>query len=107
MMSTRPIVIGLYGVPGSGKSTLLQNLKCKLADTQFAFFDGSAVIASLVPGGLTEFQHATEEEKSRWRQAAIEAIGKESAGSGRAAVIAGHFMFWTEGDEVGHTVHTQ
>jgi uracil phosphoribosyltransferase/phosphoserine phosphatase/adenylate kinase len=107
MSQTKPIVIGLYGIPGSGKSTLLQSLKCKLADTQFAFFDGSAVIASLVPGGLTEFQHATEEEKTRWRQAAVEAIGKESAGSGRAAVVAGHFMFWPEGDEAGHTVHTQ
>ncbi|EAQ87080.1 hypothetical protein CHGG_08333 [Chaetomium globosum CBS 148.51] len=107
MSQTKPIVIGLYGVPGSGKSTLLQNLKCKLADKQFVFFDGSAVIASLVPGGLAEFQRATEDEKTRWRQAAIEAIGRESAGSGRAAVIAGHFMFWPEGDKVGHTVHTQ
>ncbi|KAH6851360.1 uracil phosphoribosyltransferase-domain-containing protein [Chaetomium sp. MPI-CAGE-AT-0009] len=107
MSRTKPIVIGLYGVPGSGKSTLLQNLKCKLVDTQFSFFDGSAVIASLVPGGLEAFRHATEEEKTRWRQAAIEAIGKESARSGRTALITGHFMFWPEGDEVGHTVHTQ
>ncbi|KAK3298098.1 uracil phosphoribosyltransferase-domain-containing protein [Chaetomium fimeti] len=107
MSRTKPIVIGLYGVPGAGKSTLLRNLKSKLVDTQFSFFDGSAVIASLVPGGLDNFQRATEEEKTRWRQVAIEAIGKESAESGRTAIVAGHFMFWPEGDGIGHTVHTQ
>ncbi|KAK4095971.1 hypothetical protein N658DRAFT_511606 [Parathielavia hyrcaniae] len=107
MPRDNPVVIGLYGVPGSGKSTLLGKLKDKLGETLFSFSEGSEVIASLVPSGLAEFQQASEDTKAGWRQAAIETIGKESAKTGRAAVVTGHVMFWREGDEAGKSVHTQ
>jgi uracil phosphoribosyltransferase/phosphoserine phosphatase len=100
-------VIGLYGVPGSGKSTLLSALKPRLHKTQFSFDEGSDVIASLVPGGLCGFQKETQEAKTRWRQAAIEHIGRESVKFGLTAVVTGHFMFWSEGDVAGQTVYTQ
>jgi uracil phosphoribosyltransferase/phosphoserine phosphatase/adenylylsulfate kinase-like enzyme len=100
-------VIGLYGVPGSGKTTILSALKHRLHKTQFSFDEGSDVIASLVPGGLCGFQQETQETKTRWRQAAIEHIGKESVKFGLTAVVTGHFMFWSEGDEAGQTVYTQ
>jgi len=103
----KAVVIGLYGVPGSGKSTLLRDLKHKLGETQFTFYEGSEVIASLVPGGLSEFQQAPPEEKARWRQLAIQTIGIQTVNTGRAAIVTGHFMFWSEGDDVGQPVHTQ
>lgn len=104
---TKPVIIGLYGVPGSGKSTMLEKLKGGFGKTQFDFFDGSEAIASLVSGGLAAFQQAPEEEKIHWRQRAIESIRQKSAESGRAAVVTGHFMFWSEGDEAGRPVYTQ
>jgi uracil phosphoribosyltransferase/phosphoserine phosphatase len=106
MARGKPVVIGLYGVPGSGKSTLLLKLKDKLGETQFGFYEGSEVIASLVPGGLPEFQNSGEEAKASWRQGAIEAIARESAHSGKAAVVTGHLMFWPEGDEAGKMAYT-
>ncbi|KAK4130803.1 hypothetical protein BT67DRAFT_452146 [Trichocladium antarcticum] len=103
----KPTVIGLYGVPGSGKSTLLHRLKDSLGETGFSFYEGSEVIASLVPGGLTSFQQAPEDQKTAWRQLAIESISRKSAASGQAAIVTGHFMFWQEDDESGKAVYTQ
>ena len=48
----KAVVVGLYGVPGSGKSFLLNQLKKELGTTYFAFYEGSEVIATVVPGGL-------------------------------------------------------
>lgn len=97
------VVIGLYGVPGSGKTTLLRELKGALGDAQFSFYEGSEVIASLVPGGLEAFKQAPEDTKTTWRQVAVREIGKKSA---TAAIITGHFMFWPEGENAGQTVWT-
>ncbi|KAK4234175.1 uracil phosphoribosyltransferase-domain-containing protein [Achaetomium macrosporum] len=108
MASTKPVVIGLYGVPGCGKSTVMRDLKHSLVATRkFSFHEGSDMIASLVPGGLAEFKTASDEAKAHWRQAAIEAIAELSRSSGRAAVVTGHFMFWNEGDKAGEAVYTQ
>ncbi|GAB1313714.1 hypothetical protein MFIFM68171_03924 [Madurella fahalii] len=101
------VVIGIYGVPGSGKSFLIEKLKARLSEGQFRFYEGSEVIASLVPGGLEEFQQAPAKTKTDWRQSAIEFIGNDGAGTGQAAVVAGHLMFWPEEDEAGHAVYTQ
>ena len=65
------------------------------------------MIASLVPGGLTAFQKLDEEQKSHWREVAIDTIGKNCLASGKTAVVAGHFMFWQEGDQVGQRVYTR
>jgi uracil phosphoribosyltransferase/adenylate kinase/phosphoserine phosphatase len=105
--SNKTVVIGLYGVPGSGKTFLLSQLKQEFGKESFEFYEGSEVIANLVPGGLGVFQQLDEQEKHHWRQLAIDVIGQECAESGRVAVVAGHFMFWPEGEEAGRPVYTR
>ncbi|KAK0710675.1 uracil phosphoribosyltransferase-domain-containing protein [Lasiosphaeris hirsuta] len=87
-MSTpsKKTVIGIYGIPGSGKSFLMQQLEQKLeSSARFVFYEGSAVIASIL---------------------AIDKIATE-CGPGQAAVVAGHFIFWSENGEEGTRVCTQ
>ncbi|KAH7120460.1 uracil phosphoribosyltransferase-domain-containing protein [Dactylonectria macrodidyma] len=102
----KPTVIGLYGISGSGKSFLLSQLRQELDPARFAFFEGSDMIASLVIGGLDAFHQLDEGRKSHWRAQAVDAIRKESARSGRIAIVTGHLMFWSEEDAVGQTVYT-
>ena len=103
----KAIVVGLYGIPGSGKTFLLEQLKVELGEEHFTFYEGSKMIAGLIPGGLKAFQELEEEEKLHWRQLAIDTIGKECADSGRVGVVAGHFMFWSEEEEAGQPVYTR
>jgi len=103
----KAVVVGLYGVPGSGKTFLLNQLKQELGQEHFAFYEGSKIIAAVVPGGLDAFQKMEEQEKVQWRQLAIDTIRKKCADSGQVAVVAGHFMFWLEGEEAGRPVYTQ
>ena len=103
----KPVVVGLYGVPGVGKTFLLKQLKQQLGQTQFAFYEGSNMLAFVVPGGLDAFQKMEEQEKRHWRQRAIDTIGKQCADSGQVAVVTGHFMFWSQKQEVGLPVYTQ
>ncbi len=105
--NNKAVVVGLYGVPGSGKTFLLHQLKQELGEEYFAFYEGSHMIATVVPGGLDEFQKMEEREKISWRQLAIDTIGKKCADSGQVAVVGGHFMFWPEEDEAGCLVYTQ
>ncbi|KAK2460059.1 hypothetical protein APHAL10511_007936 [Amanita phalloides] len=102
----KPIVVGIYGIPGCGKTFLFDQLKIELGENCYEFYEGSQMIASLVPGGLAAFQKLAEEQKSHWREVAIDTIGKNSLASGKTAVVAGHFMFWKEGDQVGQRVYT-
>ncbi|EFY95409.1 uracil phosphoribosyltransferase [Metarhizium robertsii ARSEF 23] len=94
----RPAVIGLYGLPGCGKSFLLNELKKHLSHSEYAFFEGSDVISSIVPGGLSTFQELEEEQKQLWRGFAIDKIVSECQDSAKTAVVAGHFMFWSQGE---------
>lgn len=105
--SQEPIVIGLYGISGSGKSFLLQRLQQELGQTEFTFFEGSDVIASLVPGGLDALHKLNDETKAHWRGQAIDTIGRESARSGRVAIVTGHLMFWSEEHATGQSVYTE
>ena len=105
--SGKAVVVGLYGVPGSGKTFLLNQLKQELGEEHFAFYEGSRMIASVVPGGLDAFQKLDEQEKVHWRQLAIQTIEKNCTASGKVAVVAGHFMFWPEQEETGRPVYTQ
>ncbi|MCJ1408705.1 hypothetical protein MMC19_002780 [Ptychographa xylographoides] len=104
---SKAVVIGIYGVPGSGKSHLLKQLKDVLQDDHFAFYEGSAQIAELVPGGLAAFKKLPEPEMVLWRQRAIDAIATQSAEKGKVAIVTGHLMFWTKGEQAGVPVYTQ
>ena len=103
----KAVVVGVYGLPGSGKTYLLNQLKKKVGETNFAFYEGSKMIDTIVPGGLDAFQGMEEREKEHWRMRAIDAIRKKSTDSGQVAVVAGHFMFWSEEQETGSPVHTK
>ncbi|KAM5374775.1 hypothetical protein ACJZ2D_006269 [Fusarium nematophilum] len=99
-------VIGLYGVSGSGKSFLLEHLRQDLGEGDFVFFEGSDVIASQVPGGLEGFHKMDEQTKSDCRGRAIDAKADIAAQTGQVAIVTGHFMFWSEGDNAGQPVWT-
>jgi len=99
--------VGIYGIPGCGKTFLLNQLKRELGEDHYEFYEGSQMIASLVPGGLTAFQKLDDEHKLHWREVAIDTIGKNCRSSGKTAVVAGHFMFWQEGDQTGQRVYTR
>lgn len=101
------VVVGLYGIPGSGKTTLMKQLKEHLKKNRFALYEGSQVIADIVPGGLDTFEKLEEEEKIRWRELAIAQIKKDSKEAGQVAVVTGHFMFWPEEEDAGTPVYTQ
>ncbi|KAF3931412.1 hypothetical protein ABW19_dt0201880 [Dactylella cylindrospora] len=105
--SRKPIVVGIYGIPGSGKTFLLSELEQELGKEHFEFYEGSKVISDLVPGGLDKFKKLDEQEKTRWRQLAIDSIQKNCIEKERVGVVAGHFMFWPEENETGQPVYTQ
>ncbi|KAI8631587.1 uracil phosphoribosyltransferase-domain-containing protein [Xylariaceae sp. FL1651] len=94
----KPVVIGIYGVPASGKTYLVKQLERELERDHYEFFDGSQVIASVVPGGLSAFQKLGEQDKAHWRERAIASIRERCARSKRTAIVAGHFMVWSEED---------
>ncbi|KAI9798893.1 MAG: hypothetical protein M1833_004396 [Piccolia ochrophora] len=101
------VVVGLYGVPGTGKTFLLDQLRQELGQEHYAFYEGSTMIANVVPGGLDAFQEMEELKKEHWRRCAIDTVAKHSAESGQVAVVAGHFMFWFEEQEAARPVITQ
>ncbi|RMJ15148.1 hypothetical protein CDV36_005155 [Fusarium kuroshium] len=104
--SDKPIVIGLYGISGSGKSFVMSHLKNTLYTEYYEFYEGSEVIASLVPGGLEAFQALDEQQKTSWRARAIKKIKKKALRSDKISIVTGHFMFWSEGETAGQTVYT-
>lgn len=104
---SKPTVVGIYGIPGCGKTFLLNQLKHELDKNHYEFYEGSQMIASLVPGGLTAFQKLDQEHQSHWREAAIDTIRRNCLSSGKTAVVAGHFMFWEEGAQTGQRVCTR
>lgn len=106
-MSGKPVVVGIYGVSGCGKTYTMNLLKHQLGEESFGFYEGSEVINSVVPGGLEAFKGMSEEEKLHWREIAIGAIQNASLASGKVAVVTGHFMFWTAGEEEGEVVCTE
>jgi len=102
----KPIVMGIYRIPSCGKTFLLDQLKRELGENCYEFYEGSQMIAFLVPGSLATFKKLDEEHRSHWCEVAIDTIGKNCLSSGKTAVVAGHFMFWQEGNQVGQRVYT-
>ena len=88
------MVVGLYGISGSGKTYLLNQLKQTLSQKQYLLFEGSEVLAGVVPGGLDSFKQLSKDDQTRYREQAIRKIGHECATSNRVGVVTGHFMFW-------------
>ncbi|KAK2791647.1 hypothetical protein FQN51_002147 [Onygenales sp. PD_10] len=103
----RPVIIGLYGIAGSGKTYLLNQLEAALGRDSFAYFEGSAVIDSVVPGGLPAFKGLGDEGQLHWRQRAIEKIRKDCVDNKKVGIVTGHFMFWSETKGFGSPVYTQ
>ncbi|KAI1758650.1 uracil phosphoribosyltransferase-domain-containing protein [Hypoxylon sp. FL1150] len=103
----KPVVFGIYGLPGSGKSVLLRHLRHDLGEERFAFFEGSELIARIVPGGLHAFKRLeSEEERNSFRGRALRTVVDEASGKGKTAVVTGHIIFWNEGDKEGTSVWT-
>lgn len=64
------------------------------------------MISRHVPGGLEAFHRLGEEEKREWRGVAIDQISHESKTSGKAAIVTGYYMFWSEDGEEKKSVWT-
>ncbi|KAK3312150.1 hypothetical protein B0H66DRAFT_632633 [Apodospora peruviana] len=94
-------------MPGCGKTFLLGKLKKELDQDHFQFFEGSQAIEDLLRGGLEAFHRLSEQEKAHWRQMDMHSIRDQCIASGRAVVVAGHFMFWSEEKDVGQAVYTE
>ena len=103
---TKPVVIGIYGIPASGKSHLLRNLKNCLGTEGFEFYEGSEVINNCCPGGLESFCCMNEREQEHWRTIAIRTIQEDALNKKVTAVVAGHFMFWPQGSDIRDIVYT-
>lgn len=95
-MDHRAVVIGLYGLPGSGKTTILEQLRHQLGRQDFLFLEGSDLIADEVGGSLEHFHELDEAGKKRCREQAISNAAKQARESCKAAIVAGHFMFWDD-----------
>lgn len=65
------------------------------------------MIGDLVPGGLEVFRGLDKKQQDQLRIRAIDKIRQEASSSGKTAILAGHFMFWREGEENGVCVCTQ
>ncbi|KAI7970534.1 hypothetical protein EIK77_005438 [Talaromyces pinophilus] len=104
---SEPTIVGLYGIPGSGKSLLLDTLKQELRQEPFIFYDGSAVISEVTPGGLEAFQILSEESKTNIRERAIDKIKRKARDTGKVAIVAGHAMLWPEEEGSGQWICTQ
>ena len=108
----KPIVVGLYGIPGTGKTTLLNQLKQQMDANDFAFYDGSDFLSTVMATRGLEtvsqlpeeertrrrkaFFQLSDEEKTRRREEAITNIAKGCTASGRVGVVAGHALLWPE-----------
>ncbi|KAF2133802.1 hypothetical protein P153DRAFT_362865 [Dothidotthia symphoricarpi CBS 119687] len=103
----KPTIIGLYGISGAGKSYHLDLLKTTttLAKEGFIFYDGSALIASVVPAGLDAFKGLSHDDQTLYRKQALEQLKVECTEHQKTAVVSGHYIFWDdetrEGERVG------
>ncbi|KAF2683119.1 hypothetical protein K458DRAFT_390388 [Lentithecium fluviatile CBS 122367] len=110
-------VVGIYGISGCGKSRLLNQLKELTGqiepDSQsFTFYDGSATIHEVTPGGLDAFKKLSPDEQGELRGVAIDSIAKQCTVEQKVGVVAGHLILWdnetaSEGQSIGTTADWQ
>ena len=91
----KPTVVGIYGISGCGKTTLIEYLKDELGDRDFAYFDGSQILSSMVRGGLAAFKQKTDIEKAVYSEIAIRKIAAACQSEQKVGVVAGHLTLWT------------
>lgn len=95
-----PKIVGIYGISGSGKSHLVNELRTLLANDTFLFFNGSAVIDEVVPGGLDEFNSLDSRAQKEYRVEALRHIKETCARSSCTGIVSGHYMLWEDGPEI-------
>jgi uracil phosphoribosyltransferase/phosphoserine phosphatase len=91
---SKPTIMGLYGISSCGKSYLLNKLKAQLAHNTFAFYNGSTLINSVVPGGLLKFKKASLAQQTAYHKLALSKAVNDCQKAGKAGVVTGHYMFW-------------
>lgn len=104
-IEVRPVVVGIYGVSGCGKTTLVERLKKALGERDFAFFDGSQTLSSMVRGGLGAFKQKPDAEKAVYREIAIQHIAETYQSEQKVGITAGHLTLWTGTGAL--EIHTQ
>ena len=68
----------------------------------------SEVIARVFSGSLEDFKKLNKDDQEHYRILAIAYISKECTENRKAAVVAGHYMFWDDDTQTtGHIVWTQ
>ncbi|KAL4923023.1 uncharacterized protein BDV17DRAFT_296752 [Aspergillus undulatus] len=102
-----PRVIGLYGIPGCGKTYVMEQLKHKLGESGFEYFEGSKMIGSVTPGGLEAFKRLDDDKKNQVREFAIGTIKFTCAQNRKVGIVTGHFTFRDQEDERALRVCTQ
>lgn len=72
----------------------------------FAFYDGSTMIARVTEGGLAAFQAMSPEKQTDLRNLAIHTIRQECVEKGRIGVVAGHYMLYSNKRQTPEIVAT-
>ena len=101
------IIVGIYGGSGAGGSYEMKKIEKCLGHEVFHYFEGADEIASLVQGDLQHFQHLEQAAKERVREQAICRVRDTCAAEGKAGVVAGHFMLWSDDTKSPLTVWTK
>lgn len=106
--TSKPIIIGIYGIDGSGKTHTVQRLKVNAEITDnFLFFEDSKVINDLVLGGLDAFKTLPKANRDMWRERAVTHVRNTCIVEGKHGIIAGHALIWEEGEKGGEVTITE
>nr|XP_018913923.1 PREDICTED: uncharacterized protein LOC109041876 [Bemisia tabaci]XP_018913924.1 PREDICTED: uncharacterized protein LOC109041876 [Bemisia tabaci] len=99
----KPTVIGVYGIQGSGKTTIIRHLRHHLDDI-FVFFEGSGVIAQILP--IEAFKNKDDQEKHVIRCECISRIQKKCETEEKIGIVDGHASFFSKEDKKSFPVYT-
>lgn len=86
---------------------MLGKLRGLFQDADYAFFEGSDELDSVVPGGIEAFKKLNPDDQESYRKQAIEGIRAECCKTQQVGVVTGHYSFWdAQADRVGPEVWT-